>query len=172
MGSSPDKPDFEALFETYAREIHGYLWRLTQNAADAEDCLQEAFLRAFKAYARLKHTDNLRAWLYKIATNTANTHFKQNGRRPLADLDDRHPDRTATVDDAVSARLSLASVHAAVLALPPKQRAALILNKYQGLSHREIADALGGSEDAARANLYQAIKKLRDQFPQEAHTYG
>jgi RNA polymerase sigma-70 factor (ECF subfamily) len=172
MASPLEKPDFEALFETYGREIHAYLWRLTQNAADAEDCLQETFLKAFKAYGRLQHADNLRAWLYKIATNTANTHFKKNGHRHPEHLEEHQADTSTNVDNQVSARLSLSAVHQAVLARPSKQRAALILNKYQGVSHREIAEVIGTSEDSARANLYQAVKKLREQFPHEAETYG
>src|ERR1051325_11076075 len=74
------RPDFEALVETHSAEIFAYLWRLLRQTADAEDCLQETFLRAYRAYPRLNGTANYRAWLYKIATNTARTHLKRRAR--------------------------------------------------------------------------------------------
>ena len=158
-------PDFESLITTHSTAVFGYLWRLLRDEADAEDCLQETYLRAWRAYPRLAaagHT-NPTAWLYRIATNTARTHLRQRARAAS---------RTAALDPALAAggpgpaaladqRAALAAVAAAVEALPDQQRAALILRKYQGLSYAEVAQALECSEAAARANVYQAVKKLR-----------
>jgi RNA polymerase sigma-70 factor (ECF subfamily) len=159
--------DFESLIEAHSAAVFGYLWRLLRDEADAEDCLQETFLRAFRAYPRLRagaHA-NPAAWLYRIATNTARTHQR---RRARADS------RTAALDPALAAagdgssparlaeqRLALAALARAVDALPHQQRAALILRKYQALSYGEIAETLECSEAAARANVYQAVKRLR-----------
>lgn len=67
------KPPFETLVDEYGKEIFGYLWRMLYDTHDAEDCLQETFLKAFRVYTRTRPDSNYRAWLYKIATNTART---------------------------------------------------------------------------------------------------
>ncbi len=157
--------DFESLIQTHSAAVFGYLWRLLRDEADAEDCLQESFLRAYRAYPRLLKAGhaNPTAWLYRIATNTARTHLRQRSRAAS---------RTAPMDPELlpagegpaaqaERRQTLAAVAEAVEALPYQQRAALILRKYQALSYGEIAATLDCTAAAARANVYQALKKLR-----------
>ena len=158
------KPDFESLVDAHGAELFAYLWRMTRDTPDAEDCLQETYLRAYRAYPRLDAKANCRAWLYKIATNTARTHLTRRGRAHArtADLD---PDLTRGGDpipESVEHRQALSAVARAVESLPRQQRAALILRKYQELNYAAIAAALDCTEAAARANVYQALKKLRD----------
>jgi RNA polymerase sigma-70 factor (ECF subfamily) len=162
----PSKQTFESLVEAYSREIFAYLWRLMGGESSAEDCLQETFLRAFRAYARFEPHGSARAWLYKIATNIARTQRRRESR--LSDQEiafdvARIKGDFSTLDE-IEKRETLAAVAAAVNQLPHKQRTALILRKYQGLSYAEISVALGGTEDAARANVYQALKRLRAIF--------
>jgi RNA polymerase sigma-70 factor (ECF subfamily) len=171
MTSSPGR--FETLIERYHDEIYSYLWRLlnsaggADSAVDAEDLTQEVFLRAYQAFERLRPDSNHRAWLYKIATNYTYTTLKRGQRQagysiPL--LDETHqapadagqsPDRRAVLDE------TWATVRQAIIGLPTKQRTALILRHVQGLDYAEIALALGCSEDSARANVYQAVRRLR-----------
>ncbi len=158
------KPDFETLVELHSGELCSYLWRLTGDEADARDCLQDTFLRAYRAYDRLQNFSNLRAWLYKIATNTARSHHSRNHRRPAEPLLDPIASDEKAVDVQVIERTQLAAVKQAVMELPVRQRAALMMRKYQELEYAEIAEALDCSEDSARANVYQALKKLRQQF--------
>jgi len=158
------KPDFEALVEQHSGELCAYLWRLTGDEADARDCLQDTFLRAYRAYDRLQDFSNLRAWLYKIATNTARTHHARYHRRQAEPLHDPIASNEKAVDLQVMERTQLAAVKQAVMELPVRQRAALMMRKYQELGYAEIAAALDCSEDSARANVYQALKKLRQQF--------
>lgn len=164
------KPDFETLVDAHSGELFGYLWRLLGDEAEAQDCLQDAYLRAYKAYERAT-PDNLRAWLYKIATNAARTRQQRNGRRASqqAELHEQHASGEAPVETQVLQRLSAAAVRAAVGQLPGQQQAALLLRKYQGLEYAEVAAALNCSEPAARAHVYQALKKLRAQFSEEDH---
>ena len=164
------KPDFETLVDAHSGELFGYLWRLLGDEAEAQDCLQDTYLRAYKAYPRTT-ADNLRAWLYKIATNTARTRQLRNGRQTArrAELHEQHASSEAPVEAQVLQRLSAAAVRAAVSQLPGQQQAALLLRKYQGLEYAEVAAALGCSEQAARAHVYQALKKLRAQFSEEDH---
>jgi RNA polymerase sigma-70 factor (ECF subfamily) len=162
------KPDFNDLVEAHSSELYAYLWRLLGDEDEAQDCLQDTFLRAFRAYGRAE-ASHLRAWLYKIATNSARSHWarasKRNNRQTA--LYDEVPTREKGVEAHVMERISLAEVKAAVDALPARQRAALLMRKYQQLEYSEIATALACTEQAARANVYQALKKLRSLFAEE-----
>jgi len=160
------KPDFDELVERHSAEIFAYVWRMLRDTSDAEDCLQETFLRAFRSYGRVRAGTNYRAWLYKIATNAARSQWQKRKRSEIHTID-LDPDLQAdgmSVIDRVEQKTLLAAVTRAVEALPDQQRAALILRKYQELSYAEIAAALECSEAAARANVYQAVKKLQAQF--------
>ncbi len=163
------KPVFDTLVEAHSAEIFAYLWRMMREKVDAEDCLQETFLRAYRAYSRLGSGSNYRAWLYKIATNVARTHFS---RRKRTDMRTVEMDPTCLQGgisplDELDRREMLKAVLEAVESLPYQQRAAFMMRKYQGLSYHTIATVLGGTEAAARANVYQALKKLRAQFVTE-----
>jgi len=157
-------PDLvEAWAETYGREIHAYLWRMLGDRQDAEDGLQETFLRA------LRHRNPApiaapRAWLYAIATNVARTHLRR--RRPEDPLDDFEHLASEAPSRETSERV--AALRRVVEGLPLKQRAALILRRYQELTYDEVARAIGSSPEAARANVYQALKRLKALVPEEA----
>ena len=157
------KPEFDVLVERHSAEIFAYVWRLLRDAADAEDCLQETFLRAFRSYGRVRAETNYRAWLYKIATNTARSQWKRRTRRETHTIE-LDPDRQAdemSIADRVERKALLATVARAVEELPAQQRTALIMRRYQELSYTDIATALDCTEAAARANVYQAMKKLQ-----------
>ena len=160
------QPNFDTLVETHSAEIFAYLWRMMGENADAEDCLQETFLRAFRGYSRLASDSNYRAWLYKIATNVARTHFSRRKRAAMrrVEIDPSRLQGGISPHDELDRRAMLMAVQEAVEGLPHKQRAALMMRKYQGLSYHTIATVMGGTEAAARANVYQALKKLRAQF--------
>jgi RNA polymerase sigma factor (sigma-70 family) len=157
---------FETLIERYHDEISSYLWRLTGSAADAEDLAQEVFLRAYQAYERLRPDSNHRAWLYKIARNCAYTALKRDKRHAQhsVTLDDSHEtlaDTDPSVHQQAALNETLATVRQAIAALPAKQREAIVLRHVQGLDYAEIAQVLGCSADSARANVYQALRRLR-----------
>jgi len=152
---------FDQLVERYRPELLAYLARLLGDAHDAEDACQDALLRAYRAFGRLRPGSNARAWLYKIATRTAFNALKgrQRAAARTADVDmDTLPARSDSLDQ----REELRAIARAVEALPPKQRAALMLRQFHGMSYAEIAATLECSQDAARANVYQAIKRLRE----------
>ena len=148
-------PTLEQLAQQHQAEILAYLARLLGDIHDAEDISQETWLRAHAALPRLAPDANRRAWLYRIATNTAFNLLKRR-RRERRDQDGQWPPAPGP-----EARDQWRSVVQAVETLPPKQRAALMQRQFQGLSYREIAAALDCTEAAARANVYQAIQRLR-----------
>ncbi len=158
---SPRPVSLAELTERHRGEIVGYLARLLGDPQEAEDACQEAFVRAHRAFGRLGPDANSRAWLYRIATNTGLNAARRRSHR-AARRADVHPDALpADAGPSLERREELRAVRRAVEALPPRQRAALMLRQFQDLGYAEIAAALGGNEDAARANVYQALKKLR-----------
>ncbi len=130
---------------------------------EADDCFQETFLSALRAYPRLRDAENLRGWILRIATNKAIDSARQRGRRaiPTDDLADV-ADATPVPDDPPEAEGPLWQ---AVRDLPGRQRAAVVHRYVLDRSYAEVAEAMGSSEETARANVYQGIKKLRAAVP-------
>ena len=157
---------FETLIERYGGEIYRYLWRMFGNSAEAQDCLQDSYLRAYKAYGRLKEDSNERAWLYTIATNTARTALKKRGRQwqSESELHINLGSQKTGVLERLEQNEALADVFVAVMELPIKQRSALMMRKYQDMDYEEIGQALKCTPESARANVYQALRKLRNKF--------
>jgi RNA polymerase sigma-70 factor (ECF subfamily) len=147
----------------YGKEIHAYLWRMLGDSQDAVDGVQVTCLRARRHRSRAQLLEP-RAWLYAVAGNVARSQLRlrqrEGERRAAADVEVVVPDGAADRDRADAVRRE-------VDRLPSKQRQALLLRRYQGMSYDEVAQVLGGSAQTARANVYQAIRKLRKTFPEE-----
>jgi RNA polymerase sigma-70 factor (ECF subfamily) len=169
---SASLPRFETLIERHHDEIYAYLWRLladatfADRASDAHDLTQEVFLRAYRAYPRLRANSNIRAWLYKIATNCAYTLFTHSRRWPTAnplawDEADEPVAGEPSLEDLAALGEMLGALRESIAQLPPRQRAALLMRYVQELEYAEVAQALECTEEAARANVYQAIRRLR-----------
>jgi len=163
VSTSNKKPEFDVLVDAHAGEIYAYLWRMLQNEQDAEDCLQDGFLKAYLAYDRLDGPANYRAWLYRIAGNTARTRLRGRLRTGIL-LSVEPPDSSLPIEQQVENKFQLEAVMNAIEALPYKQRESLILRKYQDLSYEEIGTILDTSIEGARANVSQGLKKLKTQF--------
>ncbi len=164
---------FETLIERHHHEIYSYLWRLLNSrggpepAIEAQDLAQEVYLRAYRAFGRLRKDSNHRAWLYKIATNCAYTALKR-GQRQGQQSVDLHAgvERIAASESQSPEQQAIAGerrarVRREIASLPPKQQAAVVMRHLQGLDYSEIAAALDCSQDSARANVYQGLRRLR-----------
>jgi RNA polymerase sigma-70 factor (ECF subfamily) len=165
----PDVTEFDEVVEKYSHEIFAYLWRLLNGTRDAEDCLQEVFLRAFQAFDRLGQDANIRAWLYTIATNTSISFRRKRSRVELHEfiLEIELPSQEVLPEVQVEWNERLKVVLETIDVLPDRQRAALMMRKYQELSYAEISEILGCSQETARANVYQALKKLRERYSKQ-----
>ncbi len=155
-------PPFQTLLDRYAQDVLGVL-RGAVGRTDAEDCFQETFLAALRAYPGLRDDRNLRGWLLTIAHRKAIDHHRARGRRPLpvAEVEEVAAGNTARpFEDGLPDE----GIWEAVAALPPKQRAAVTLRYGSDLPHAEIADALGCSPEAARRSLHEGLKKLRKEL--------
>lgn len=151
---------FEELMRRHEREVLRFLFRMTGDREDALDLFQETWLRAYRAYPKVDPRGNLRAWIFSIAVNLQRNHRRGQVRRKtaVAALRDGVPE----VDTSqTSAGLMLAHLRRALAKLPPKQRQALVMRKFAGLEYGEIAAELRCSDESARANVSQALKKLK-----------
>lgn len=157
---------FTSMIERFGDEIYRFACQLTGNGTDADDLYQETLLKAFRAYAKLPSDANYRAWLYRICSNTFISDRRKHGRvTPMnevvaATLSDSAPDQARALD----ARDLLRDVERFVETLPPKQRVALVLRKHHEYGYADIAEVLNSSEAAARANVHEALTKLRGAF--------
>jgi RNA polymerase sigma-70 factor (ECF subfamily) len=156
-------PPFWSLIERHGAELLAHARRLTDDEA-AEDVLQDALLRALRAYPRLRHADHLRAWLYRVTTTTALDLHRARRREVVTDQP-----HTASARGLVTA--SLASVEAEyddgafeslIAPLAPSARDALRLRFVEDLDYDRIADALGTSPEAARQRVSTAVRTLRE----------
>ena len=148
-------PPFQTFVEEHRGPVLGFL-RTMVGAGDAEDCFQETFLAALRAYPRLGDARNLRGWLLTIAHHKAIDHHRANGRRPLPVAE--------VAEVGVVDPEPVDGIWTAVGALPPKQRAAVALRYACDLPHAEIAAALGCSPEAARRSLHEGMKRLRKEL--------
>jgi RNA polymerase sigma factor (sigma-70 family) len=148
-------PPFQTLLDRHAGEVLGVL-RAAVGRVEADDCFQETFLAALRAYPKLRHGDNLRGWLMTIAHRKAVDHHRANGRWPIPVPE--------VAEVAVETPEPDAGVWERVGALPPKQRAAVTLRYACDLPHAEIAAALDCSPEAARRSLHEGIKRLRKEL--------
>jgi RNA polymerase sigma-70 factor (ECF subfamily) len=163
-----EKPEFATLVEQHGAELFAYLWRMLEDPHDAEDCLQDAFLRAFRSFP-LTEGSHYRAWLYKIATNRALSYRKKRARARSQEiaLENQAIPSPGSLSHSFEIREDLQRIARAVAKLPRQQRAAIMLRKYQEMSYPEIGVVLECSADSARASVYQGLKKLRQQFSQD-----
>ncbi len=149
-------PPFQRLLDEHAEVVLRFC-AASVGPVDADDCFQETVIAALRAYPRLRHSDNLKGWLLTIAHRKALDHHRARARQavPVPDPDAGSAEPRGPRDDAL---------WEAVHALPPKQRGAVLLRFVGDLSHREIAAALGSSEEAARRALADGLAKLRKEW--------
>jgi len=156
---------FELVVERHRRAVYQLCYRFVGNHEDASDLSQDVFLRAFRGMHRFRGQSTLATWLYRIAVNvclnrvsaktTLGTLTEPIEERQFIDLRAESPSQVMLKDERA------ARVRAAIAQLPRKQRATLILRTYHDMSHQEIADALGSTVGAVKANFFHALRNLK-----------
>jgi len=171
-----DETAFAYLVQRYRRPMVSFMYRMSRNAAAAEDLAQEVFLRVYRSRESYEASAKFTTWLYRIATNLAVNHARDTRHeRPenMASLDepDEETGRTidvadgsATAEEQILKRERMAAIRLRVQALPERQRMAVIMHKYQQMDYRQIAEVLKLSESATKSLLFRAYETLRTQL--------
>jgi RNA polymerase sigma factor (sigma-70 family) len=154
-------PPFQALLDSHAAVVHRFLVAAV-GPTDADDCFQETWIAALRAYPELGDDANLRGWLLRIAQRKALDSHRAAARRALPS------ERLPEVADAPAAAPALLDgepeIWARVRALPEKQRAAVFLRSVADLGYAELGHALDCSQEAARRSVHEGLKRLREEL--------
>jgi RNA polymerase sigma-70 factor (ECF subfamily) len=171
-----DEAGFNYLATKYHRPMIHFLYRMVGNQAVAEELAQEVFLRVYRARSSYRAEARFTTWLYRIATNLAVNHARDTRHERTAQtiyLDQPDPETGTTpdvADDEPTAEQQLmrdermAAIRLHVMALPERQRMAVLMHKYQGMDYREIGEVLKLSESATKSLLFRAYQTLRDKL--------
>jgi RNA polymerase sigma-70 factor (ECF subfamily) len=153
---------FDAIVRRHQRQVYQVCFRFLGNHEDASDLAQDVFVRAYRGLRGFKGQSALSTWLYRIAVNVClnrvgakTPRFEPIDRAERADL------REEAADAAVLRQERAAQVRAGIARLPRKQRATLILRVYHDLTHDQIAEILGSSVGAVKANFFHALGNLK-----------
>ena len=153
---------FDLIVERYRRTVYQLCYRFVGNHEDASDLSQDVFLRAFRGLRTFKGQSSLGTWLYRIGVNVCLNRLSL--KTPVNEPIDKHQhvdDHSESPSERFLRGERALQVRAAITRLPRKQRAALILRMYHEMSHQEIAQALGSSVGAVKANVFHALQNLK-----------
>jgi len=154
--------DFDRLYQSSFNPILYTIYGILGDRAAAEDCTQDAFVRAFKAWSTWKPDAPVEAWLHRIAINVAYNHIRQRRMREVGELV-RRLGRPAVGEDPASLAEG-SELFRALRKLPPDQAAAVVLRHHHGYTNREIAFALGAPESTIASRLAKAKERLREEL--------
>jgi RNA polymerase sigma-70 factor (ECF subfamily) len=166
-----DSPSFALLLERHRTPVIHFLYRMVQDRAVSEELAQEVFLRVYRSRATYEPAAKFTTWLFRIATHLALNSLRD-GRNERAQerLDDARredlpwrqvSDRRPSVEQRMVEEARLEEVRNAIAALPEKQRAAVLMHKYEEMEYSQIAGVLGCSESAVKSLLFRAYETLR-----------
>ena len=170
-----DQANFERDAMQYARQLYSAAMRMTRNPADAEDLVQETFLKAYRAYHTFEEGTNLKAWLYRILTNTYINKYRKDSRRPsevdLGSVEDLYlyrnigseesAEAARTTEDRVLDGLVESDIKKAVEDLPENFRLPVLLADLEGFSYKEISDILEIPIGTVMSRLHRGRKAMQ-----------
>ena len=165
-----DETSFALLLERHRAPVVHFLYRMVGNQAISEELAQEVFFRVYKSRGSYEPTAKFTTWLFRIATHLALNAIRDGKKvKGQVSLDEELPDgrerqvadRSRTVEQSMLDDVRVREVRAAIEALPEKQRAAVLMHKYQGLGYAQISKALDCSDSATKSLLFRAYETLR-----------
>ena len=171
-----EESGFTYLAEKYHRQIFHFLFRMVRNQAIAEELTQEVFLRVYRSRASYRAEAKFTTWLYRIATNLAVNHARDTRNERAAhtiylDAPDEETGATPdvagkgpSVEESLLRQERMKAIRAHVMALPERQRMAVLMHKYQEMDYREIGQVLKLSESATKSLLFRAYQSLREKL--------
>ncbi len=168
-----DEISFALLLERHRNPVVNFLHRMVQNRAVSEELAQEVFLRVYRSRETYEPTAKFTTWLFRIATHLAlnwirdgkkEKHNESLSEELIEGAERQVADRQPSVEQALIQEVKTQEVRKAIEALPEKQRAAVLMHKYQGLDYSQIAGALSCSESAVKSLLFRAYETLRSRL--------
>jgi RNA polymerase sigma-70 factor (ECF subfamily) len=165
-----DGASFDVLLEKHRSSVVHFLYRMVQNHAVAEELAQEVFLRVYRSRSTYEPTARFTTWLFRIATHLAlnalrdgkNERFQERLDDDTSDMPARQvSDRRPSVEQSMVYQAKLQEIRHAIAALPQKQRAAVLMHKYEEMEYSQIAKVLCCSESAVKSLLFRAYETLR-----------
>ena len=165
-----DSASFGVLLEKHRSSVVHFLYRMMQNSAVAEELAQEVFLRVYRSRATYEATAKFTTWLFRIATHLALNALRDHKHERLQERLDNDssemparqlPDARLSVEQWMVYQARLDEVRQAIAALPEKQRAAVLMHKYEEMEYSQIARVLNCSESAVKSLLFRAYEALR-----------
>ncbi|MEQ8719515.1 MAG: sigma-70 family RNA polymerase sigma factor [Acidimicrobiales bacterium] len=170
-----DPTTFAAQATPFTDQLYSTALRMTRNPSDAEDLVQETFLRGYRGFERFEEGTNLRAWLFRILTNTFINTYRRKQRRPdetdLADLPDLYlyrqlddGERGRSAEDELLDHLTEGEIVDALEALPDQYRLAVLLADVEGFAYKEIAEILDIPIGTVMSRLHRGRKRLQEQL--------
>jgi len=177
-----DEASFDILLEKYRTPVVKFIQRMVQNSAAAEELAQDVFLRVYRARAGYEPSARFTTWLFRIATHIALNALRDgrkergvqsldagySGSAASGGIQDDAPievgDTRPTVEQYLVESAEVREIRTAVMALPGKQRAAVLMHKYHELDYKQIAEALQCSESAVKSLLFRAYETLRQKL--------
>jgi RNA polymerase sigma-70 factor, ECF subfamily len=174
--SAGEDEGFAYLLEKYRKPIVNFMFRMVRNQSVAEELAQEVFLRVYRSRESYRAEAKFTTWLYRIATNLGVNYARDTRHERAAQnlyLDQADPE-TGTTPDVADSRPTvelemvrderLRAIRQHVLALPERQRAAVLMHKYQGMDYKQIGEILKLSESATKSLLFRAYQTLRERL--------
>src|SRR5271157_787904 len=171
-----DDGAFDYLVEKYRRPMISFMYRMTHNQAVAEELAQEVFLRVYRSRESYRADAKFTTWLYRIATNLAVNHardtkYERAAQNVYLDVPDEETgttpelaDETPSVEQRLLRDERMAAIRKHVMALPERQRMAVLMHKYQGLDYKQIGEVLKLSESATKSLLFRGYQTLRERL--------
>jgi RNA polymerase sigma-70 factor (ECF subfamily) len=164
-----DADAFATLFHAYKARIYSVCLRMTNNAAEAEDLTQDAFLQAFRKITNFRGDSAFSTWLHRIAVNTVLMHFRKRSLYQVS-LDEPYSNddsgkarrQCGTRDNALAGCVDRITLARVLKKLPPGYRTIFLLHEVEGYEHQEIAEILGCSVGNSKSQLYKAKMRIRE----------
>lgn len=155
-----DADAFRLLVERYDRSVFRLAYRITRSRQDADDVVQEAFLRAYRHLSTFDARSSFKSWLYRIATNSAFDVIRRNERNRAEELDEAS-DVVGADDDAATSIAIRTAVDRGMQLLTASERTAFVLRHFDGMSIDEVGAILGTEPSATKQAIFRAVRKLR-----------
>ncbi len=180
-----DQAEFAEQAMQYMDQLYSTAMRMTRNQADAEDLVQETYLKGYRGFGGFTQGTNLRAWLFRILTNTYINSYRKKQRRPvesdLADIQDMYlykrlggenADLAKSAEDALMEHLTEGEIRDAIEALPEQYRLAVLLADVEGFAYKEIAEILDIPIGTVMSRLHRGRKRLQEQLTEFGQRRG